>query len=110
MARYNKIMLIGHLGNFPVETTFERDKICVKFSLATSKKYKNSSGNMEEATQWHRCISFGKTAEIIKEYLKKGDLCAVDGELRYSTWEDRNGNKRYSADIYVDSVILTGKK
>lgn len=109
MAGYNKIMLIGHLGDNPIKTIFQEEKTCVKFSLATSKLFKNSSGDLVEKTQWHRCISFGKTAEIVEKFLKKGDLCAVDGELRYRTWEDKDGINRHNADIYVSNIIHTCK-
>lgn len=80
----NKVILKGRLGQDPVN-----NKGVVKFSLATSEKWKDKDGNQQEKTQWHNVVSFGKQAEVIEKYLKKGMELVVIGKLEYNKHEDK---------------------
>ena len=94
----NKVILIGRVGNEP-EMVQGQD--IVKFSLATSERYKNKAGEMEQKTQWHNIVAFGKVSSILNQYVKKGDLLNVIGKVTYRTWEDKDGNTRYATDIVL---------
>lgn len=96
MAGVNKAIILGHLGRDP-EMTYTPSGLAVcKFSLATSKKMKDG----QEVTQWHRCTAFGKTGELISQYVNKGNQLYVEGEITYSQYE-KDGVTRYSTDIII---------
>jgi len=100
----NKSILIGNLGADPEIRTTENSKTAT-FSIATTTKYKE-----EKKTMWHRCVAFGKLAEIIEKYVKKGDSIYVEGAINYNEWTDKEGNKRLSTEIIVNFIDLQGKK
>jgi single-strand DNA-binding protein len=106
----NKVQLIGNLGMDPEVVTFNGNKELAKFSLATNETYRNASGEKVMDTQWHNIVAFGKTATIIKSYLKKGSEVAVEGKLVNKSYEDKNGVKRYTTEIIVSEVLLLGGK
>ncbi|MDD2388274.1 MAG: single-stranded DNA-binding protein [Desulfobacterales bacterium] len=96
MAGVNKAIILGNLGKDP-EMTYTPSGLAVcKFSLATSKKMKDG----QTVTQWHRCTAFGKTGELIAQYVNKGNQLYVEGEITYSQYE-KDGTIRYSTDIIV---------
>lgn len=116
MPNYNKITLIGHLGRDPETRSFQNGGEVVNFSLATSEKWKDKSGQPQSKTQWHN-ISITNTgaANIAKNYLKRGDNVMVIGQLEYREWENKDGQKVVSAEICVkpysgEIVLLGGKK
>jgi single-strand DNA-binding protein len=76
--------------------------------LATSEKWKDKDGNMKEKTEWHRCVAWQKTAELIGKYLKKGSQAYLEGKLQTRQWDDKNGEKRYTTEIVIDSVQFVG--
>jgi single-strand DNA-binding protein len=82
----------------------------LKFSVATSERRKDQSGNWGEETEWHSCVVFGKRAEGLGSFLSKGTSVLVEGKLRTSSWEDNNGQKRYKTEIVADEVKVTSKK
>lgn len=82
----------------------------LKFSVATSERSKDKSGNWGESTEWHSCVVFGKRAEGLGSFLSKGTSVLVEGKLRTSSWEDNNGQKRYKTEIVADEVKVTSKK
>ncbi|MEJ2055623.1 MAG: single-stranded DNA-binding protein, partial [Calditrichaceae bacterium] len=80
------------------------------FSLATNSRYKDSDGNWQDKTEWHNIVTFGRTAEVAGEYLKKGKLVYIDGRLQTSSWEDQNGQKRYKTEIVAGDMQLIGSR
>ncbi|MCD8525070.1 MAG: single-stranded DNA-binding protein [Gammaproteobacteria bacterium] len=113
MARgINKVILVGNLGRDP-ETRYTPDGMGVtNLTLATSEAWKDKqSGEMQERTEWHRVVMYGRLAEIASEYLKKGAKIYVEGKLRTSKWQDKTtGADRYSTDIIANEMqMLDGK-
>jgi len=106
----NRVQLIGHLGMDPELKTFESGKKLTRVSMATNEVYKNSNGDKVTETEWHNIVAWGKTAEIISNYTKKGSELAVEGKLTTNTYEDKDGNKRYNTEIIVSDVVLLGNK
>ncbi|MCL4136943.1 UNVERIFIED_CONTAM: hypothetical protein GTU68_003576 [Idotea baltica] len=79
-------------------------------SLATSEKRKDSSGNWGDHTEWHRVVSFGKTAEFCSNYLKKGRQVYVEGKIRTNKWQDKEGKDRYTTEILANNIQFVGNK
>jgi single-strand DNA-binding protein len=110
MARsLNKIMLIGNVGNDPEVRSTPNGMQLVKFSVATNRTWKNSSGEQQEKTEWHRCTAWGKLSEIIERYVKKGDLLYLEGRVEYSQTEN-DGQIRYFTDINVQEMSMLGSR
>ncbi len=109
MARsLNKVMLIGNLGADPeVRTTPSGTKVA-KISLATNRSFQDRSGQQQERTEWHRLTFFGKLADIVEQYVSKGDRLYVEGRLEYSQTEDDKGNVRYWTDIVGHEMVMLG--
>lgn len=110
MSIRNKVSLIGHTGKEVESTTFENGTSKINVSLATNDYYTNGKGEKIEETQWHNLVAFGKTAEIFQKYVSKGKEIAVEGKLQYRNYEDKDGNKRYIAEIRVEELILLNSK
>ncbi len=106
----NKVQLIGNLGNDPEIITMESGKKLAKFSVATNESYKNSEGERVTDTQWHNVIAWGKTAEIIEEFVTKGKEVAIEGKLTTRSWEDKEGNKRYTTEVVCNELLMLGAK
>lgn len=106
----NKVQLIGNLGQDPEIKETSNGKKFAKFTLATNESYKNQAGERVTETQWHNIILWGKTAEIAEKYLQKGNECAIEGKLVYSTFEDKEGAKKYFTQIEGRELLLLGKK
>ena len=105
----NKVILVGRLGADP-DIRYSPNGVAVaKFSLATN-DYVSSGGegNREERTEWHRIVTFGKTAEFCGNYLAKGRQVFVEGSIRTNQWEDAQGQKRYSTEIIAREIQLLG--
>ena len=109
-ALRNKVQLIGNLGMGPEIKTLESGRKLAKMSIATNESYKNAKGEFVKETQWHNLIAWGKTAEIIEKYLKKGSEVAIDGKLINSNYTDKDGVKRYVTEIEVNEVLILGGK
>ncbi|MES2394722.1 MAG: single-stranded DNA-binding protein [Bacteroidota bacterium] len=107
-ALRNKVQLIGNLGMAPEIKTLESGRKLAKMSIATNESYKNAKGELVKETQWHNLIAWGKTADIIEKYLKKGSEVAIDGKLINSNYTDKDGVKRYVTEIQVNEVLLIG--
>ena len=106
----NKAILIGNLGADPeVRSTANGSRVAT-LSLATSRQWKNQAGEKQEKTEWHRVVAWnnrGSTlADIVEKYAKKGDKLYVEGTIEYRTWQDREGQTRYSTEINAREVIL----
>lgn len=106
----NKVQLIGHLGAKPEVKNLEGGKTLARFSIATNDTYKNAKGEKVEDTQWHNVVTWGKTAEIAEKYLKKGSEVAVEGKLTSRSWEDKEGQKKYTTEVVVHEILMLGKK
>ncbi len=104
----NKVMLIGNLGSDPeIRTTPSGTKVA-KVSLATNRTFQDRSGQQQEKTEWHRLTFFGKLADIVEQYVTKGDRLYTEGRLEYSQTEDDKGNVRYWTDIVVMEMVMLG--
>lgn len=109
MARsLNKVMLIGNVGNDPeVRLTPSGAKV-VKTSLATNRTFQDRTGQQQERTDWHRLTFFGKLADIVEQYVRKGDRLYVEGRIEYSQTQDDQGGIRYWTDIVVTDLVMLG--
>jgi single-strand DNA-binding protein len=104
----NKVTLIGNLGADPeIRTTPSGTKVA-KVSIATSRSFQDRSGQTQEKTEWHRVTFFGKLADIVEQYVTKGDRLYVEGRLEYSQTEDPQGNVRYWTDIVAMEMMMLG--
>jgi single-strand DNA-binding protein len=110
MASVNKVIIIGNLGRDP-ETRYMPDggAIC-NISVATTDKWKDKNGEMQEKTEWHRVAFFGKLAEIAGEYLKKGSQVYVEGRLQTRKWQDKDGADKYSTEIVANQMQMLGSR
>jgi single-strand DNA-binding protein len=106
----NKVQLIGNLGNDPEIITMDSGKKLAKFSIATNETYKNQQGERVTDTQWHNVVAWGKTAEIIEEYVTKGKEVAVEGKLTTRSYDDKEGNKRYTTEVVCNELLMLGNK
>lgn len=105
----NSVQLFGNVGNEPEIKNLENGKKVASFSIATSESYKKDGDEKVTNTEWHNLVAWGKTAELIEKYIKKGSEIGVSGKLTYNKWEDKDGNKRSRAEIIVNEILLTGK-
>jgi single-strand DNA-binding protein len=102
----NKVTLVGHVGDDP-KMRETKDKLNVaNFRVATNEVFRDREGKEIQKTEWHTVVAWDKKAELIKEYVKKGDPLYVEGRLRTSTWEDKEGVKRYSTEVFCDNFIF----
>ena len=108
MSGINKVILIGRLGKDPILKDVNGLAIC-NFSIATSKSYKDDSGEKQETTQWHDIVCFKKTAELASKYLTKGRQVFVEGELNTRSWDDeKSGQKKYRTEIVANNIQFLG--
>lgn len=110
MAYLNKCMLIGNIGKDPeIRLSQNTGRKCVSFSVATSKRYRDSNGEQKEQTEWHNVVGWGKIAEIVEQLgIRKGTSVYVEGSLTNRSWTDQNGQKRYATEINMSTFqILT---
>ena len=105
----NKVQLIGNLGNDPEIVNLESGKKLVKFSIATNENYKNNKGERITDTQWHNVVAWGKTAELVENYVAKGKEIAIEGKLTSRSYETKQGEKRYITEIVCDELLLLSK-
>lgn len=105
----NTVQLIGHVGNDPEIVNLESGKKLAKFSIATNESYKNAKGEKITDTQWHNIIAWGKTAELVENYVPKGKEVGVEGKLTTRSYEDKEGNKRYITEVVCNELLLLGK-
>lgn len=105
----NKVILLGRLGQDPeLKYTPSGASVC-NFSLATSEAWTDkNSGQKQERTEWHRVVVWGKLAELCNQYLAKGRMAFVEGRLQTRSWDDKDGNKRYTTEIFANTVQFIG--
>ncbi|MBW8906718.1 MAG: single-stranded DNA-binding protein [Betaproteobacteria bacterium] len=111
MASVNKVILVGNLGADPETKYLPSGDAVANIRLATTDRWKDkASGEMKEATEWHRIAFFGRLAEIAGEYLKKGSQVYVEGRIRTRKWQDKEGQDRYSTEIVADAMQMLGSR
>ncbi|WP_333664724.1 single-stranded DNA-binding protein [Desulfobacter postgatei] len=109
MAGLNKVLLIGRLGKDP-ETRYTQSGLAVaSFNVATSEKFKKQNGETDERTEWHKCTAFGKQAETIEKYLKKGSQVYIEGRLQTDEYE-KDGVTRYTTKVIVSGFQFLDSK
>lgn len=103
----NKVQLLGNVGKDPEVRETKSGKV-VNLVLATSERYTDKSGQKQENTEWHNLVVFGKLADVVTKYVKKGDKLYVEGSITTRKWEDKEGNTRYNTDIKVRDLTMLG--
>jgi len=107
----NKVMLIGHVGKDPEIRSTQGGNTVASFSIATTEKWKDKSGDKMEKTEWHNVTVFAKLADIVSQYVKKGSKLYIEGKLQTDKYTDKEGIKRYATKVIANSmVMLDGKK
>ncbi|MCE2454202.1 MAG: single-stranded DNA-binding protein [Gemmatimonadetes bacterium] len=105
----NKVMLIGNVGGDPDVRTTRSGTRYAKLSLATNRRWKNrQDGSEQEKTEWHRLTFWGRTAEIVEQYVSKGARLYIEGRIEYSESESRDGQTRYWTDVIVEDMLMLG--
>jgi single-strand DNA-binding protein len=109
MASVNKVILVGNLGADPEVRYMPSGDAVASIRLATTDRYKDkATGDMKEMTEWHRVSFFGRLAEIVSEYLKKGSSVYIEGRIRTRKWQAQDGTDRYSTEIVADQMQMLG--
>jgi len=106
----NKVILVGNLGKDPDSRYLPDGGAVCNFSVATTDKWKDKSGEQQERTEWHRVSAFSKLAEICGEYLKKGSQVYIEGRLQTRKWQDKDGHDRYTTEIVADRMQMLGSR
>ena len=111
MASVNKVIIVGNLGKDPEMRSFPNGDQIANVTIATTDRWKDkTSGEMKEATEWHRVNFNGRLAEIAGQYLKKGSQIYVEGSLRTRKWTDKDGVDKYTTEIRADQMQMLGSR
>ncbi|MCW8166480.1 single-stranded DNA-binding protein, partial [Verminephrobacter aporrectodeae subsp. tuberculatae] len=111
MASVNKVIIVGNLGRDPETRTFPSGDQVANVSIATTDRWKDKqTGEMKEATEWHRVNFYGRLAEIAGQYLRKGSQVYVEGSLRTRKWTDQSGVEKYSTEVHALAMQLLGSR
>jgi len=105
----NHVQLMGRLGQEPEIITLDSGKKLAKFSLATNERYTNTEGEKIENTDWHNIIAWGKTADIIENYVNKGQEIVISGKLSSRSYENKEGQKRYITEVVCSELVMPQK-
>jgi single-strand DNA-binding protein len=106
----NKVILIGNVGKDPETKHLDKGVATTRFSLATTENYIAKTGEKISNTEWHSIIAWRGLAEVVDKYVKKGSRLYVEGRLRTRTWDDKNGAKHYTTEIYADNIEFLDKR
>lgn len=106
----NKVMLIGRLGADPQLRYTPSGRASATFNLATNAAWKDNDGNLQERTDWHRIVAWGKLAEVMGEWLKKGSSVYIEGRLQTRNYDDANGVRKYITEVVVNDMEMLGRK
>ena len=108
MARsVNKVTLLGNVGKDPEIRSSASGVMVANFTLATSDRFQDQQGNWQDRTEWHNLVAFKRTAEIVRDYVKKGSKLYIEGKLQTRSWDDKeSGQKRYKVEILVNELVL----
>lgn len=111
MAGVNKVILIGNLGKDPEVRHLDGGATVANFPLATTETFKDKTGNRQEQTEWHNIVLWRSLAEVAEKYLRKGTQVYLEGKLRTRSWEDKEGNKRYTTEVVGETfTIISSRK
>jgi single-strand DNA-binding protein len=110
MAGVNKVILVGNLGKDPEVRHLEGGAAVANFPLATTEIYKDKMGQRQEQTEWHNIVVWRGLAEVAEKFLKKGMTIYIEGKLRTRSWDDKEGNKRYTTEVVGDTFTILSKK
>ncbi|HVC90440.1 MAG TPA: single-stranded DNA-binding protein [Acidobacteriaceae bacterium] len=107
----NKVILLGNVGKDPEIKATASGTVVATFSIATSERFKDKTGNWQDRTEWHNLVAYQRTAEIVRDYVKKGNKLYVEGRLQTSSWDDKTtGQKKYKTEIIVNDLsLLSGR-
>jgi single-strand DNA-binding protein len=106
----NKVILVGNVGKDPEIRYLEGGTAVCSFPLATSESYRNRDGEKVTNTEWHNIVLWRGLAEIAEKYVKKGSQLYIEGRIRTRSWDDKEGNKRYTTEIIADTMQMLGRK
>ena len=106
MASLNKVMLIGNLGADPEIRYTPSGAAVANFNMATKAQWTTKEGEKQDKTEWHRSVAWRRLGEICGEYLHQGSLVYIEGRLQTRSWEDRDGNKRYTTEIVAQGMQM----
>jgi single-strand DNA-binding protein len=107
----NKHSIGGHVGKDPEFKVTPGGTAIAKFSIATNHRQKDDSGTYQDNVEWHNIVTFGRTAEIVRDYIKKGDPIYIEGRSQTRSWEDKtSGKKQYMTEVIVNDLQLLGTK
>ena len=106
----NQVQLIGHVGNAPELIEVGTDKTLARFSIATNESYKNAQGEWVTNTEWHQVVAWNGTAKRVEKALQKGTELVLQGKLTTRSWEDADGNTRYTTEVILNDFTLVGIK
>ena len=109
MASVNKVILIGNLGRDPEVKYTQNGTAVANLNVATNEVWTDKSGQKQERTEWHRVVVWGKQAQVLGEHLSKGKQIYVEGSLQTRSWDDREGNKRYTTEVRAVRVLMLGR-
>jgi len=108
MASVNKVILVGNLGRDPELRYTQSGQAVANFTVATTERFSTRDGDRQERTEWHRIVTWGKTAELCAQYLSKGRSVYLEGRLQTREWEDKEGQKRRTTEITAQTVQFLG--
>lgn len=103
-------MLLGRLGADPEHKTLPGGKSAARLSLATSENWTDKEGQKQERTEWHRCVVYGKLADVCSKHLQKGSQVYLEGKIQTRSWDGKDGEKKYTTEIIVSNVVFLGGK
>jgi|TARA_Y100001947_G_scaffold81723_1_gene69392 single-strand DNA-binding protein len=106
----NKVILVGNLGQDPESRFTPQGTAVTNLSIATNESWKDQNGDIQERTEWHRVVMYGRMAETAVEYMRKGQMVYVEGRLNTREWEDQNQVKRKTTEIRCDNFTMLGRK
>ena len=106
----NRVLLIGNPGRDPEVKSLEKGGKLAKFSLATNEFYRNGNGERVEETQWHNIVAWGKIAEVVERFVRKGKEVGLEGKLVSRSYENKDGERRYVTEVVVNDLVLLGPK
>jgi single-strand DNA-binding protein len=105
----NKVFLLGNCGKEPEIRTAQSGMVIANFTLATADRQKDAQGNWQDKTEWHNLVAFQRTAEIVRDYVKKGTQLHIEGKIQTRSWEDKeSGQKHYKTEILINELSLLG--
>ena len=108
----NKVILLGNVGKDPEIRSTGGGTMVANFTLATSDRFQDASGNWQDRTEWHNLVAFKRTAEIVRDYVKKGTKLYIEGKIQTRSWDDKeSGQKKYRTEIIVNDLsLLSGRE